>query len=78
MTECRVRYMDVDLPGGAVLRLALATGAGCSEGGDLLLATGWRDSDALEWRGLMGAALSLPASAVPELRAALSAMEATP
>lgn len=78
MIQQALKYLDVPLGNGAVLRVGLATGDGCEEGGELLLCAGWADSDRLEWRRLMAEGVSIPALSLPELRDALAKLSEAP
>ncbi len=67
--------LDVPLPGGRVLRLALyLTSAGEPE--TLVLTLGWGEGRV--WRECIGDGLTLPADVLPALRAALDALADLP
>lgn len=77
MTEHTLRYLDVALPGGAVMRIGLATGGppDDDDGGELIIAAGFPDR--VGWSRLLAGGVNVPASALPELRDALAELEAS-
>jgi len=68
LTDTTLRTMRVELPGGRVLRLALSVN-GHGEPVDLTIGCGYASDAPLR---VLGAGICVPASALPELRDALS------
>lgn len=70
-TRITLDTLDVPLPGGRTLRLALHREADGSA--DLLICAGFPDRDG--WARLMAEGINLPGAALPELVKALETLE---